>query len=493
MKIKYILSVIAIVAISKSSFAQYAQDAVRFSTFQTGSSSRIKAIGNAGTAIGGDVSSIGGNPAGLGFFTRSEYSVTPEYNGSTDNTTYLGQGAMATKNGVNFNNASLVFYNRVNTPRGVNKNKGWLSFNFGLGYNRTNDFNENIYYSGRNSSSSINDYYASLANSSGIASGTLPGFAYDHNLIDLYGSPATYQKNNVAGTSADQANSISRTGGQSEFNLALGANYSNKLYLGFSIGLTDLNYTSANNFYESGLASVLEGSPAVGVNRTYNSTYSQEQVTSGSGFNAKFGLMYKITEAVRFGALFTTPTYYSINDTYSEGLATSLSNGNTYQDGPVDYPLSYTMRTPLKVAGGLSFFLGKFGFLSGDAEYIDYSTTYINSNSDYSNSYDNNLIKQNYRATVNAHVGAEARITNNFSLRGGYGMQGSPLKQNGTNTNTISGGLGYRFEGGYYIDATYSHVDGTQLLTPYTLTSASPAASVNRNLNNVFVTIGFRY
>src|SRR4051812_20957297 len=110
MKIKYILSVIAIVAISKSSFAQYAQDAVRFSTFQTGSSARIKAIGNAGTAVGGDVSSIGGNPAGLGFFTRSEYSATPEYNGSSNNTTYLGNQTSASKNSLNFNSASMVFY-----------------------------------------------------------------------------------------------------------------------------------------------------------------------------------------------------------------------------------------------------------------------------------------------------------------------------------------------------------------------------------------------
>jgi len=493
MKIKYILSVIAIVAISKSSFAQYAQDAVRFSTFQTGSSSRIKAIGNASTAVGGDVSSIGGNPAGLGFFTRSEYSITPEYNGSTNNTTYLGQQGSATKNGVNLNNASLVFYNRVNTPRGVNKTKGWLSVNFGLGYNRTNNFNENIFYSGKNTTSSINDYYASLANSSGVNAGTLPGFAYDHNLIDLYGSPATYQKNNVAGSTAAQSNSISRTGGQSEFDLALGANYSNKLYLGFSLALTDLNFTSANNFSESGVASILEGSPAVGVNRNYSSVYSQEQVTSGSGVNAKFGLMYKITESVRFGALFTTPTFYSISDTYSEGLSTNLSNGNKYSDGPVDYPLSYTMRTPLKVAGGLSFFLGKVGFLSGDVEYIDYGTTHMNSNNDYTNSYDNNLIKKNYRSAVNAHVGAEARLTNNFAIRGGYGMQGSPLKQNGTATNTVSGGLGYRFGSGYYIDATYSRVDGTQVLTPYTLATTSPSASVNRTLNNVFLTIGFRY
>ena len=68
MKIKYILSAIAIVAFAQNTHAQYYQDALRFSTFQPGATSRIRAIGNASTAVGGDLSNIGNNPAGLGFF-----------------------------------------------------------------------------------------------------------------------------------------------------------------------------------------------------------------------------------------------------------------------------------------------------------------------------------------------------------------------------------------------------------------------------------------
>ena len=490
MKIKYILCVIAIVAISKTSFAQYAQDAIRFSTFQPGSSSRIKAIGNAGTAIGGDVSSVGGNPAGLGFFTRTEYSVTPEFNGTTNKASYLGQGSSATNNSVNLNNAAIVFYNRVNTPRGMDKSKGWLSVNFGIGYSRTNNFNETINYGAKNNNNSITNYYANLANSDGINAGTLPGWAYDHNLIDLYGTPAAYGSNAYPGVT--QLNNIVRTGGQSEINFSVGANYSNKLYLGLGIGLTDLNYTSVNDFTESGLASVLEGTPAVAVDRNYTSRYTQEQNTNGSGFNAKFGLMYKIEENLRFGALFTTPTFMTVNDTYSESLNSRVNTTN-YSSGPGDYPLTYSMRTPLKLAGGLSYFINQFGFITGDVEYVDYTQTSINSNSNYSNAYDNGIIRNNYRSAINAHVGAEARLSNNFSLRGGYGMQGSPLKQNGVDTKTVSGGLGYRFNNGYFIDATYSHVDGTQTITPYTVATNSPSASVNRSNNNVFLTFGFRY
>ena len=489
MKLKYLLSVIAIVAISKSSFAQYAKDAIRFSTFQTGSTSRIKGVGNAGIAIGGDLSSIGGNPAGLGFFTKSEASLTPEFDQTTVNANYLGLGAGSTiKNSPNISNASIVFYSRLNSPRGMDKTKGWVSANFGIGFNRTNDYGENISFGGRNNSNSITDYYAGLANNDGVADGTLPGWAYNHNLIDLYGKTNPVYKSN-ANAGVQQLNNINRTGGQSEVNLSAGGNYSNRLYLGVSLGISTLRFNSTNDFVESGTASILENS--VPTLRNFSSTYSQFQQTTGSGFNGKIGMIYKITESVRFGALITTPTYYSIDDSYSEELNTSISNGNKYSDGPENYPLTYTMHTPFKASGGLSFF-SKYGFITGDVEYVDYSTTHISTSDNFNSSFDNSTISRTYRATVNAHVGAELKPIPALALRGGYSTQGSPLKTGGSSTNTTSGGLGYRV-GNYYVDAAYLHSSGSQMLLPYDIGTASPAANLSKSSNSFFVTFGFRY
>jgi hypothetical protein len=490
MKFKYLLTVIVLATISKSSFAQYANDAVRFSTFQTGSTSRIKAIGNAGTAVGGDLSSISGNPAGLGFFTRSEASITPEFDGSNIKSNYLGQANTTSSSNVNFNNAAIVFYSKIKTPPGQDKTKGWLSLNFGMGYNRTNNFYEHINYSGKNTNSSINDYYASLANSGGANEGTLPGWAYGQNLIDQYGTTAnpTYRSNSYPGV--NQANSIDRTGGESSFDLSLGANYSNRLYLGLGIGLTNLRYNSTNNFNETGVASILEN--GVAVDRNFNSTYSQLQNTKGQGFNARFGVIYKLLENVRIGAAIVTPTYISIDDSYAEALTTGLSNGHNYANGPASYPLSYNMRTPFKASGGLSIFLNQIGFITGDVEYIDYSTTHIESNDNYDGTFDNTYIKNNYRSAINAHAGAEIKLTSAFALRGGYGIQGAALKANGSSTKTASAGLGYRF-GDYYVDATYMHIAGSQTVTPYDIGALTPSANLAATNNNVFLTIGYRY
>jgi hypothetical protein len=486
MKIKYLLSVMAIVAVTKTTYAQYAQDALRFSTSQPGSTSRIKALGNAGTAVGGDLSSIGNNPAGLGFFTHSEFSITPEFNGSKVTTNYFGQGNQATQNQLNLNNASVVFYSKVNNHN-ADKTKGWLSVNFGVGYNRTNNYYQNSYYAGKNPNTSISNYYAEQANNYGVSDpGSLAGWAYNQNLIDNYqnGTGTIYKSNALPGV--DQAKSTFTTGGESEIDLSMGANYSNKLYLGVGIGITDLRYNTSSAFIENGTASVLENGTAV--NRGYNSVYSQDQQTRGTGFNARFGLIYKPVEVVRLGVTFTTPTWYNIDDNYNEALATKLSSGSSGASGN-NYPFNYNLRTPLKVAGGASVFIGNIGFITGDVEYEDYSSM----NLDYDGSQpDNSDIKRLYKSVVNAHVGAEIKADQLY-IRGGYGVQGNPLQQYGGNINTISGGLGYRFAA-YYVDATYTHVSGNSVQFPYELTTATNyGADVKNVFNNVFLTLGMRF
>ena len=496
MKIKYLLAAFATVAFAQNTFAQYVQDAIRFSTFQPGATSRIRALGNAGTAVGGDLSSIGNNPAGLGFFTRSELSFTPEYNGSSVKSSYLGNNMKDTRNAVNLSNASVVFHSRVNSARGADKTKGLLSVNFGVGYNRTNNFYENISYGGQNNANSVANYYANLANANRGAgenippSGTLEGVAYDQSLIDLYNNnttPATdsYRSNVVGGVG--QLSNTMRTGGQSEFNLAFGLNSSNVFYFGASLGITSLRYNSINTFTETGTANVLEsGGP---VNRDFTSSYVRDQTTSGNGFNLKLGMIVRPVEALRIGVTYSSPTWYNIDDTYNEGINTRFGNSNQLSDGQ-EYPFSYNLRTPMKLGAGLAYFIGKYGFITGDIDYLDYSSARLNFDGDNG---DNSDIRTGYRSVVNTRFGAEARVVDNFFLRGGYGIQGSPLKSGGADVKTASGGIGYRFQN-YFLDATYTNVKGgSQIVRPYDIGATTPTANLDRSYNNVFLTFGVRF
>jgi hypothetical protein len=501
MKIKYLLSVIAIVAVTKNSFAQYSQDAIRFSGGQTGSTARIKGVGNAGTAIGGDLSSVSGNPAGLGFFTHSELSITPEYNDIKVSSLYQNTPGNDAKTTGNLNHAAFVIYQQLSKPKGADKTKGWLSFNYGGGYSRTNNFYENITYGGKNSSSTIGNYFASLANSSKLSDaqgyylpeGSLESWAYNHYLTEEAGG--NYASN--AQLNGNQSVNVRRTGGLSQLDFSFGANYSNKLYIGLGVGLTNLRFNSSSLFSESGIVALPATPTDPAEQLDYNTHFSQEQATTGSGFNARLGVIYKPIEAVRLAASFTSPTWYNIDDVYSEALRTkyptSVTNGTFEDETSQPYTLNYNLRTPYKVAGGVAVFIKQFGFITGDIEYVDYASTHLSSNDSYDADYnDNPNIKTLYKSAINAHVGAEARINSIFLLRGGYGIQGDARKSNGSDIKTVSGGVGLRL-GTYYIDAAYTHSTGNQTVYPYEIGAASPSALLNKTANNAYLTLGYRF
>ncbi len=510
MNLKYALTGVAIVAASQVSYAQYSGDAFRFSQAQNGTTSRIKAIGGASTAVGGDLSSISTNPAGIGFFTKSELSITPEFNNANVQSNYFGQNTDASKNQVNLNNASVVFYNRLSTARGRDKTKGWLSFNLGASYNRTNNFYQTQNYAGRNTSSSIANYYAQEGNKE--FSQYTNGFDPTYNTLQAwaYNQYLTNPNNNGTGlvssinVPTNQSRSTVTTGGQSELSLAGGANYSNKLYIGFGIGITSLRYNSTSTFNETGTGNfqLTQNSP-VTTTAAYNSVFYQDQATIGTGFNAKIGFIYKPVEAVRIGATFTTPTWTTITDSYVEGLQTGSTAFGTKSAGtnPGDADLTYNLRTPLKASGGVAVFVGKYGFITGDIEYVDYKGMHLSG--DFNFSDDNHDLSTLYRSTVNARIGAEAKL-DDFFIRGGFNYQENPYVSNyntgfnvGSPVKTTSAGIGYRF-GKYYIDATYQYVQHNLTIYPYELepaygTVASPTIALKNSYNNAFLTLGLRF
>lgn len=490
MKIRYIILVIAATAVTQLSYAQFNQDALRFSTFGQGSTSRIKAIGNASTAVGGDLSSISGNPAGLGFFNKSELSITPEFDSSHISAGYFGQSESDSKNQFNLSNASVLFHSAKKIPAGSNPTEGFLNFNFGLSWSRTNNFYDNLYLASQNPDNSVADFLAEQANAIGgstedlrLASNPLGWWGYEHFLIDSVGedsygnfyAPNTY-------LNADQTLTRRRTGGQNEFNLAIGTNYSNKLYLGVSLGLTSLRYNSYSTFTELG-----NTEPNAAEYRTF---YDFNQETTGTGVNFKIGMIYKPVETVRLGASFTSPTWYSIEDNSSLGLETFYSNGDEYLGTPEPFNDSYNLRTPLKVNGGIAVFFQQLGFLSADVEYVDYAGMKLSS---YPTSSDDNMrISNLYKSVVNAKVGGEGRVDENFYLRAGYNYLANPEKGISGPTHVASGGAGYR-AGNFYMDATYQHVSRKQTIYPYEISSASPRADLKNTFDNVYLTLGVRF
>ena len=107
---KRFLLIAIFTGLSLTLHAQYAGDALRFSQTQPGFTARFAAIGNAHTGIGGDLSSFGGNPAGLALFTKSEANVSFEFNNYNSTANYLNKYSMGTQDRLNMHQGGVVFF-----------------------------------------------------------------------------------------------------------------------------------------------------------------------------------------------------------------------------------------------------------------------------------------------------------------------------------------------------------------------------------------------
>ncbi|MEY3678600.1 MAG: hypothetical protein RI924_741, partial [Bacteroidota bacterium] len=440
------------------------------------------------------ISSLGANPAGIGMLTRSDFGLSFEFNNYNSRADYLNKNTLGSKDAINLNQAAAVFHAPALRTKGSDLEKGWISFDFGIGYNRHADFGANLVYSGTNPNNSIADYFAELAtknygNPGTLSSGSLERMAYDDYLIGYdaqgdYYFPAT-------DINSEQTKTEDRRGGISQVNLAFAGNYSNTFYLGFNIGFTSLRYFSEANFNERGY-NVSESS-------NYTTTYLQNQETNGKGLNAKLGFIYKPVPAFRIGAVLETPTWYELTDSYTEVLNTDhVAGGLENTNLAENYTFVYRLRTPLKLSVGTGLFLGNIGFISADFDMIDYSSINFRgiSNSDLSIITDNNQeVVNNFKKTFNYRLGGEIKLEQ-IMLRAGYGIQGNPYKNLSDETfktKILSAGLGYRVKK-YFMDVSYQRINSQTNQRPYTLENNSePVASIKNDRNNFFMTVGFRF
>jgi long-subunit fatty acid transport protein len=503
---RLLFSLAAIVAATGTTYAQsYAPDALRFSQTNFGSTARFKGMAGAQIGVGGDMGSIASNPAGLGLFTKSEFSLTPEFNNMKGSASYLNANTKSSREALNLNNLGVVIYSPTYKAQGESTQKGLVSSVFGFGYARNNDFSADFSYQGTNPNNSIADYYAELGNRDGripedIESTSLVNSAYYGFLIG-YGprdpnnqnSPNFYfpetDVNNV------QRKSEIRSGSTSELTAAGAINISNQFYLGASVGLVNIRYVNDSEFIEEGYN--------VSQESNYSMSMRQNQETTGSGINGRLGLIFRPVSNFRVGATFQTPTWLLIEDNYTVSLDTRIATGpeagNFFGDSD-NSVFRYKLRTPLKGSLGASYVVAGKALLSADVDYTDYSTIKFSNDvnsSDPDRIRDENAsIKMNYKEAFNYRLGLEYKVTNEFSLRGGYGFNGSAIKDDDSgyfDTNIYTGGLGYRVNN-YYFDLAYQRFETNTLLAPYELNDYSePEANIKTARNNVFLTLGVRF
>ncbi len=465
----------------------YAESVIQFSRLTLNGTARYQGLAGCNVALGGDIASASTNPAGLGFYTKSEFSITPGLNIVNTNATYIKNNFTDSRISPSLNGIGFV----IALPS--EKGSKWRGGALAINATRINQFPFQFNYQGINKATSKTDWYVDQAN--GIRTGDLQNLdvgPYRHpvstaayyaslinpNFVLQNGQPdpnnTTYFSyvRDVSGNlfgNIDQKGSYSTRGGQTKWNIAYGGNYDDKLFVGMGIGISSLNYTRNKEYSEK----VLSNS-----SRLDNYKETDNLKTSGTGIDANLGLMYRPIDFLRLGASITSPTFYKAYETFDLTFTSQFYNSQnilrtvTEPTLPGDYTYTYT--SPWRFNGGASFFIGKYGFFTAEAEYVGYESLNLRGKNSQDLASDSDFLKKFIKPVWNYRGAFEFRY-NIYRLRAGYNYQANPYKSIDNIDRTIhifTGGLGIRLQH-WFLELALARQSTNTIYQPYVFSSTS--------------------
>lgn len=528
------LSAAIAIALPMGLMAQSSFDAYKLSQGDLRGTARFMSMAGAFGALGGDLSTLNQNPAGIGVYRSSDIGVTLDIDFESSDV----EGVKNSKTHAYCPNFGYI--GAANIDSDV-----MPYFQWGVSYGRIASF-DRIYGGGfGNLGTSMSNYVANRAH------GTAPGvlgqttsynpyyqsnadwlsiLGFNSYLINPVGSTSQY--NGLFDESQTTGNSqfaVRQRGYVDEYAINFGGNIMNTVYWGLGFGITDIDFKE-EAFYDEELTNARiatsEGMNAgVGTGNAYFGLGNYRHI-SGSGFNFKIGAIVKPINEFRFGIAFHTPTYYNLTDSYDAYVDYSYGKPSTIPDGTAESGFAYydwKLRTPWKmIVSAAGVFAGRF-IISADYEYAAYKNMRVLDDAGYTYDDITAEVKDYFKPMNTVRIGAEYRVTPQFSLRAGYSASTSavesavkdgdievyttgcnPAYTFDTTTSYITLGLGYRYKG-FYADLAYvnkyrksqyspfSSFDDLAYDNPTEAWVYNPATEFTTSNNHIVLSIGYKF
>lgn len=502
-KIKLFALIFSALLTSSNVLAQSVGEVARYASEQLNGSARYQAIGGAFGALGGDLSSISNNPAGSSVFAFNEAGATMGVQSFSTDANYLGGFSNAEKSSFDISQAGFVLVL-------ANPSSKWDKVAFGFNTQTVNNFDKNLFAKGTNFNRGLEDYF--LQNASGISFNTFDfnnntddeyaflgsrfGYATQQAYMGLYTYAITYDSVNdtyiadgLVGGGIDQIHENNTSGRQQLYTLNFSGRYSQKLSLGFNVNIYAVDYAE----YKATSDKYLDTTSSldqVDLQRDLN--------TFGTGVSFQFGAIFKATDILRLGASYTSPTYYELEDEYTEGLETYYVDSTGATQRAAIYPNivnlngPYKIKTAGKMQGSAALVLGKQGLLSVDYGKKTYGASTVTLPYAADSNALNNEITDVLEDATYLRIGGEGRI-GDLSLRAGFWQEGSPYK----NKEIIDDFSGYSLGLGVYFGSGSLDLAYTKSTQKYTqqlyYTGLTDSASINENMGQVVLTYNIRF
>ena len=548
MKTRVIILACALLA-GASAAAQTVYDATVIAQKDLNGTARFVGMGGAMSALGGDISVMGTNPAGIGIYRSNDVMTTFGYSLSSTEIDNRGTTLSADKARWNFDNIGAVISTKIGNVTPLRY------VNFGFNYHKAKSFYRNRRAAGdlggytqldviaAQADGLTPDYWGSsnIFNNNDIGwlsalgwegyliSPTLTDQKTDYRTQDEHGNPLYFDADGELTTSPTDADGRPNSpaydnydfygniagqhpylrefrsyerGGVDEYDLNVSFNVNDRVYLGLTVGLYDVDYSKYSLYNEDS-----EGEGGGGyMLESYNDI-------SGSGVDVKFGVIVRPFEysSLRVGLAVHTPVFYNLTYSTSAILTSDYTDQvidtYNYVDGDMWY--DFNLRTPWVINASLGYTVGSSLALGAEYEYADYSNmdfTYAEGGAmDFLNDEAGYCLK----GVHTLRLGAELKPVSAFSLRAGYNFTTSAYKGNAykalalnsltTDTDfanlksahTVTLGLGYH-TGSFYADLAYKLDTYKSDFYPFMSEGIQPMKETDTR-SKVLLTLGYRF
>ena len=529
---KKVLTISLALALSSSAaFSQGITDAYKYTLNGSDLQGTARSMAMAGAfgALGGDISVLNHNPAGLGVYRSSEIATTLDITTIESKNNWFGNQSNSDKTRFNFDNIAYMGY----FPTG--SDDGLVSWNVGFSYNRLKNYHRNYKaaVSGSNGSS-LSDYIAARANANGLtpddlnyqSSGDVITYdPYEHvnDWLSILGNCGGFMDYNNGKFSSNLNTSsyqrsytelnVEEKGAIDQYAIGFGGNFSDFLMLGASVTITDLDYSMYSYYAED-------------YNKqTSYTSYIQVQnnlKTEGTGYGINVGAIIRPLNFLRFGIAYNSPTWYKMTDYYfakSESDIQSLKD-KYYDESPNNAYTDYKYRTPDKWIFSAAAIIGQTALVSVDYETMNYRRMRMYDANGNENSLTNTGIEQSFGISNTIKAGTEIKITPQFAVRAGVAWTGSAIgsgmKNGETEVVTVGTipnytvnrdivnytvGLGYRFTPQLYADIACIYKTAKEDVYAFsplfdnsgkTIIEAN-SSSLKTNSTRIALTIGYKF
>lgn len=487
---KKIFSVLSLLTLpGLGALAQSVTGAYSISQQDLRGTARFMSMAGAFGALGGDLSTLGQNPGGIGIYRSNEVGFTLGIDAMSSKASAGGLSNTENMTRFNLNNIGGVFTMKL--PGSVMPN-----INFGFTYNKGATFNRRYRGAIPNIGTSMSNYIAGISNAYDLNEADVSyGESYDpYNppignrtvpwlaVLGYYGfltTPEVRSDDSTdwygqygRGTTGTGAFDVEEKGSIDEYNIALGGNINNVVFWGMDFDITSIDY-KIHSIWSENLQNAYVYDPNTEQVGQMDANWSlhDKYRLNGTGFAYKLGVIVKPIQELRLGLAFHTPTFYSLNETYYDThldyrYPFPTKDNSTWANDGYSAVNSFNFQTPWRVIASLAGVVGNKLIVSADYQWDGYrnmkyseadnygyydpwydwddpwgnwggwygaparSRADIGSpRSDYynANDYANAKIKEVYRNTNTFRIGAELRVLPSLSIRAGYSYSTSPV------------------------------------------------------------------